>query len=122
MDRDSTAWWERIAEGEFAVQLCDACGTRRFPARAFCPACRTESWQWEPIEPLGVVESWIVNRQPFIPGRAVPYVVVMVRLDAVPDCVVYGNWHLEREPRAGEQVEAWYTDDEQPLVNWRPRG
>lgn len=117
MDRDSAGWWERIARQEFAVQRCETCGTRRFPARAFCAACRTESWRWEAIEPRGAVESWIVNHQAFTPDAALPYTVVMVRLDAVPGGVAFGNWHEEREPAAGEPVEAVFAGD---LVNWRP--
>lgn len=112
MDRDSAGFWERVGNGELAVQRCATCGRRRFPARAFCAACRTEDWQWEVVEPRGRVESWIVSHQPFQPG-----VVVMVRLDAVPDGVAYGNWAHGREPAAGEPVEAVFDGG---LVNWRP--
>jgi hypothetical protein len=121
-DRDSREWWERIARGEFAVQRCDTCGTARFPARAFCPACRTEAWHWQAVEPEGRVESWIVNHQPFVPGAREPYVVVMVRLAAVPDCVVYGNWRGERPPESGERVRAAYrrVDENLSLVDWAP--
>ncbi|MEU0571776.1 zinc ribbon domain-containing protein [Nonomuraea sp. NPDC005983] len=123
VDRDSAAWWERVARHEFAVQRCDRCGTRRWPARAFCPACRAEGWTWEPVEPIGTVVSWIVNHQPFMPGLSTPYVVVMVRLAAVPGALAWGNWHGDGEPRAGQPVEAAYTDAEDgvTLVNWRPR-
>src|SRR5215216_247839 len=97
-DRDSTDWWDRLARHEFAVQRCDGCDTARFPPRAFCPVCRTENWRWEPIAPEGTVESWIVNRRPFLPGSPEPYVVVLVRLAAIPDCLVHGGWEAEREP------------------------
>lgn len=121
-DRDSMEWWGRIARREFAVQRCDTCGTTRFPARAFCPDCRTEAWHWQEVEPEGRVESWIVNHQPFLPGAREPYVVVMVRLAAVPGCLVYGNWHGERPPEPGERVRGSYTrvDEDLTLVNWRP--
>jgi uncharacterized OB-fold protein len=123
-DRDSRQWWERIARNEFAVQRCDTCGTTRFPARAFCPECRTEAWHWQEVVPEGVVESWIVNHQAFMPGAREPYVVVMVRLTAVPGGVVYGNWHGERPPEAGQRVRASYSqvDEELALVNWKPAG
>ncbi|MGW0809401.1 Zn-ribbon domain-containing OB-fold protein [Nonomuraea sp. NPDC002799] len=121
-DRDSRPWWERIGRHEFAVQRCDACGTLRFPARAFCPDCRTEGWHWREVAPEGVVESWIVNHQSFLPGRRDPYLVVMVRLAAVPDCRLYGNWHGDRPPVRGERVRASYEeiDEELTLVNWMP--
>ncbi|MGP3910486.1 Zn-ribbon domain-containing OB-fold protein [Nonomuraea sp. 10N515B] len=123
-DRDSREWWERIAGHEFAVQRCDTCGTTRFPARAFCPACRSEACHWQEVEPEGRVESWIVNHQAFVPGRRQPYVVVMVRLAAVPGCLVYGNWHGDRPPEPGERVRASYDriDETLTLVNWTPAG
>ncbi len=123
-DRDSAAWWERLARHEFAVQRCGSCGAARFPPRAFCPECRGEGGDWEPVEPVGTVESWIVNHQAFGFGGAEPYVVVMVRLAAVPGCFAYGNWRGDREPRGGEAVLGVYTrvDQELSLLDWRPAG
>ncbi|MFB4267075.1 Zn-ribbon domain-containing OB-fold protein [Nonomuraea sp. GTA35] len=121
-DRDSRAWWERVARREFAVQECDACGTLRFPPRAFCAACRTEGWRWREVAPEGKVESWIVNRRPFVPGPPDPYLVVMVRLKAVPGGLVYGNWRAERPPEAGERVRGVFTqvDEELIVLDWMP--
>jgi uncharacterized OB-fold protein len=123
-DRDSREWWERIARHEFAVQRCDTCGTARLPARAFCPSCREESWHWAPVEPEGVVESWIVSHQAFKPGGGEPYLVVMVRLTAVPGCLVYGNWRGAGEPGYGRRVRASYSrvDERLTLVDWEPSG
>ncbi|GAA3680913.1 hypothetical protein GCM10022224_051450 [Nonomuraea antimicrobica] len=121
-DRDSAPWWERVARREFAVQECDACGTLRFPARAFCAACRTEGWHWREVEPVGTVESWIVSRQPFVPGRREPYLVVMVRPVAVPGCLVYGNWRAARHPVGGERVVGVFTEvgEGLTLLDWAP--
>ncbi|MEV0620411.1 zinc ribbon domain-containing protein [Nonomuraea sp. NPDC050404] len=121
-DRDSAPWWERVARGEFAVQECDSCGTLRFPPRAFCAACRTEVWRWRPVVPEGTVESWIVSHQPFVPGRRDPYLVVMVRLTAIPGCLVYGNWRGERPPEAMERVAGVFTEVGAgvTLMDWAP--
>ncbi|MGP4094826.1 Zn-ribbon domain-containing OB-fold protein [Nonomuraea sp. KM90] len=121
-DRDSRPWWERVARREFAVQECGTCGRLRFPPRAFCPACRTEVWRWRAAAPEGTVESWIVSHQPFVPGARDPYLVVMVRLAAVPGCLVYGNWRGERDPVYGERVRVSYTEvrDGLTLVDWMP--
>jgi uncharacterized protein len=121
-DRDSAPWWERLARHEFAVQRCASCDTLRFPPRAFCPACHREGAHWEAIEPAGTVESWIVNHQAFTPGGAEPYLVVMVRLAAVPRCFVYGNWRGDREPLGGQAVRGVYAPlgDGPVLLDWRP--
>ncbi|WP_043631627.1 Zn-ribbon domain-containing OB-fold protein [Nonomuraea candida] len=121
-DRDSAPWWARAGRREFAVQECDSCGTLRFPPRAFCAACRREAWHWRRIAPEGTVESWIVNHQPFVPGRRDPYLVVMARLTAVPGCLVHGNWRAARPPKHLEPVVAVFTEVEAEvtLVDWTP--
>ncbi|MEU4831888.1 zinc ribbon domain-containing protein [Streptosporangium sp. NPDC023615] len=121
-DRDSSQWWERVARGEFVLQRCDSCATVRFPARAYCHRCRTRGWRWEPITPVGRVESWIVSHQPFLAGAAEPYVVVRVRLDEAPECVMYGNWRSQEPPADGMPVRACLTgvDEEFALIDWCP--
>jgi uncharacterized OB-fold protein len=125
-DRDSTPWWERTRRGEFAVQRCDDCRAPRLPARAFCPNCRGERWHWEAVEPEGTVESWIVNRRAFAPGAVEPYVVVMVRPAAVPDCLLYGSWTAGREPVGGERVRGVFLPADRAdgggptLIGWGP--
>ncbi|MEV0384168.1 zinc ribbon domain-containing protein [Nonomuraea sp. NPDC050643] len=123
-DRDSRPWWEGVARHEFAVQECEACGLSRFPPRAFCPSCRTEEWRWRQVVPEGTVESWIVSHQPFLPGARDPYLVVMVRLAAVPGGLVYGNWRGEGPPEYGLRVRGAYTEvgEGLTLVDWEPAG
>ncbi|GAA4047878.1 Zn-ribbon domain-containing OB-fold protein [Nonomuraea soli] len=113
-DRDSAAWWERVAEGRLEVQECSRCGTLRFPARAFCPRCRAEDWRWRAVEPVAEVDSWIVERR-----TTPPTTIVRVRLARAPHVVMYGNWRAEREPSPGERVGAVFEDG--PKVNWVPR-
>ncbi|MFI6601255.1 Zn-ribbon domain-containing OB-fold protein [Nonomuraea sp. NPDC050536] len=112
-DRDSSEWWDLVARHELAVQRCDGCGTLRFPPRAFCPACRTEQWEWHHPEPLATVESWITSHRPFPEGT-----VVRVRLSDAPHCVMYGTWEGADEPRPGESVIPVFTPD--GLIHWRP--
>lgn len=116
VDRDSAEWWARVGRREFVVQECNRCGTRRFPARGFCAECRREGWRWVAVEPVGRVESWIVNHRPFAEGVT----VVMVRLDAVPDALVHGNWAGEREPVGGEPVEGVFTTIDREAAGGAP--
>jgi len=55
------------------------------PPTAICPACgSTEAdYVWEQVGGAGVVRSWTVVRQPFLPGFAAeaPYVLVDVELE-----------------------------------------
>ncbi len=60
---------------------CEACGTRVFPARDFCPRCESEATPASvELSPTGTVFSYTVVRQ--APGaRPVPYVLAYVDLD-----------------------------------------
>jgi uncharacterized OB-fold protein len=60
---------------------CEACDTRVFPARDFCPHCDSEAPPASvELSPTGTVFSYTVVRQ--APGaRPVPYVLAYVDLD-----------------------------------------
>ena len=60
---------------------CDACGTRLFPARTFCPACDSEAVPAGVVlAPEGCVFSFTTVRQ--APGnRPVPYTLAYVDLE-----------------------------------------
>ncbi|RJL26598.1 hypothetical protein D5H75_26860 [Bailinhaonella thermotolerans] len=121
-DRDSAAWWEAVRRHELTVQVCDDCGTPRFPARAVCHRCRSFAWSWRPAAGTGRVVSWVVTHQVFAPAfaGAVPYTVVLVRLDDAEDCLMHGGF--TGTPSADLPVRARFDDvgDDLTLVNWVP--
>ncbi|MBO3746604.1 hypothetical protein J5X84_11050 [Streptosporangiaceae bacterium NEAU-GS5] len=110
-DRDSAGWRSAVANGDFVIQQCSTCDTRRFPPREFCSVCHSRTWQWQPVEPTGTIESWIVDHT-FAPGTT----IVMVRLTNAPTCVMYGRWLAETAPSAGQTAHAVFTDD--ALIDW----
>lgn len=68
------------------IPRCGACGTHRFPARAVCAACWSETSEWVQVSGHGTVFSFNVMHQVYHPGFAaeVPYAVVIVQLDEGP--------------------------------------
>lgn len=58
---------------------CSACGAATFPARAFCPSCRTGTVEPAELSPIGRVHSFTVVRQA-PPGTEVPYTLAWVDL------------------------------------------
>jgi uncharacterized OB-fold protein len=90
VDRDSAAWWARLAAHELVFQRCADCGRRRWPDRAICNACGSFAWRHEPASGRGEIASWIVNHHRFLPDVAPPYVVVTVRVDEQPDLLLPG--------------------------------
>ncbi|MGV0740532.1 OB-fold domain-containing protein [Mycobacterium syngnathidarum] len=86
-DRWSTPYWEAAARGVFAVACCRRCGTLTMPPDVVCLACSSTDpgYEFVPVSGRGVVRSWTVVRQSFLPGFDLPFVLVDVELAEQPD-------------------------------------
>jgi len=84
-DDTSAPFWAAAARGELALARCSACGAVAHPPAPVCPSCRSTApaWTFEPVAGTGVVRSWTVLRQPFLPGFVddLPIVLVDVAID-----------------------------------------
>ena len=108
--------------GELRIQRCASCGALRHPPGPSCPACHAHTRDFLVASGRGTVHSYVVHRHPPVPGREVPFVLVLVDLeegvrmvgellDASPDFGV--------EIGAPVQVEMVTVDDELTLPAWR---
>jgi len=83
-DPESKPFWDAMVQHRLVVQECSACGTRRYPATTYCPACRSDASRWIESGGTGKVFSWVVVHHP-VPKEAyagdVPYVVALIDLD-----------------------------------------
>jgi uncharacterized protein len=61
---------------------CSNCETFSFPVDSICLQCRTTNpeYSWEQVSGDGVVRSWTIIRQSFLPGFDVPFLLVDVEL------------------------------------------
>ncbi len=129
-DRDSMPWWEGVAEHELRLQRCRDCGTLRWPARALCNRCGALDWSWVAASGRAAVASWIVNHHAFTEAFAVPYAVVMARLDEQDDILVpgaYGGASDGHDLRVGKRLFVAFDDVDVPegtdpisLLRWMP--
>lgn len=123
------AWF---TTGELAVQECPACGTRQHPPEEICHACAGLTLTTTALPPEGTVHSFTVvdHAVDGTLNRSVPYIVVLVSLDAAPELRVVGNlldvpvddvtiglpvhavWQERTDPDTGEVLR---------LPQWRPR-
>jgi uncharacterized OB-fold protein len=80
---ETAQWWEYARQHQLMVQRCEQCGRTRFPPSPLCPRCRSWRATWVELPGTGVVYTFTVVRQPFLPALAhtVPYVVVVVDLE-----------------------------------------
>jgi uncharacterized OB-fold protein len=81
-DEDTVGFWQAIDDGQLALCRCQGCRRWLHPPLEHCPTCWAET-AYEGVAGTGEVFSFIVVRQPAIPGyRAqLPYIVALVELD-----------------------------------------
>jgi len=84
-DYDSEGFWAATARGELAMCRCQDCRLWHQPPLERCRRCAGPT-EFEAVTGTGEVYSFIVVRQPSVPGYVddVPYVVAIVELDDQP--------------------------------------
>ncbi len=82
-DKGSAAYWAAAARHELAVAQCGRCGVLTLPPDVVCTNCGSTDpeYQFVPVSGGGVIRSWTIVRQAFLPGFEVPFVLVDVELD-----------------------------------------
>jgi uncharacterized OB-fold protein len=88
---ETEAFWAAAARGRLTVQRCAGCGAESFPPRGICRACRGRDLVPAEIIGPGVVYSFTVNYQRWLPDLEVPFAVVLVEFDGHPGVRVAGR-------------------------------
>ena len=110
-DEWSAEFWRHATGGVLALARCGRCHRFSHPPEVVCPRCHHTDprFAFEPVGGGGVVRSWTVVRQSFLPGFDVPFVLVDVALDLGPDDDVRLIGRLVDGPdaplRPGDRVE-----------------
>ena len=81
VNRDSQFFWDGTAVGELRIQVCNACGAKRFPPGPTCPDCGAFDRGFEATAGRGTVFSYVVHRYPAVPGKEMPIVIALIDLD-----------------------------------------
>ena len=80
----SAPFWAAAARHELTVARCARCRTYTIPPEPVCPHCGSTdpAFSFEPVSGRGVLRSWAVVRQSFLPGfdADLPYVLADVEL------------------------------------------
>jgi uncharacterized OB-fold protein len=124
-DRDSTPWWQALAEHRFTAQRCEQCGRLRWPARAICGDCASFEWTWAELSGRGVVVSWIVTHHRFASHHESGMVTLFVSPVEQDDLIMPGLWKGTGTPSIGMPVTLVYEDVEgstgatATLLAWR---
>lgn len=83
-DESSAPFWSVAADHVLTVARCARCGKLSMPPGVACPHCHATDpgFAFTPVSGRGVVRSWTVVRQAFLPGfdADLPFVLVDVEL------------------------------------------
>ncbi|HVB41597.1 MAG TPA: OB-fold domain-containing protein [Streptosporangiaceae bacterium] len=119
---DTAFFWAGTAAGELRIQRCADCGALRHPPGPMCPRCGSPNPTYQVAAGTGEVYSYVVHHHPPVPGKQLPLVIALVRLDE--GVRVLGELVGVRpdEVSVGMAVQADYIkiDDELTLPAWRP--
>ena len=88
---ETEAFWTAAGEGRLLVERCASCGAESFPARGICRSCRSRDTAPAEITGPGVVYSYTVNHQRWLPDLEVPFAVVLVEFRGHPGVRVVGR-------------------------------
>lgn len=81
---ENTAFWTGGLSGDLLIMRCSDCDHRIHPPQLVCPSCLSEQTQPHKASGHGSIYSYTVNRQPWMPGLEVPYILAIIDLDDQP--------------------------------------
>ena len=81
---DNGAFWTGGRDGELLITRCTSCGYWIHPPTPRCPKCLGDAVEPQAVSGRGTVYSYTINRQAWVPGLDVPFVIAMVELDEQP--------------------------------------
>jgi acetyl-CoA acetyltransferase/uncharacterized OB-fold protein len=77
---DTEHFWRACHDGRLEVNRCQACRWYIHPSRPVCSRCQSRDVKPEPLSGRGVVFSYTINYQPWVPNMALPFIIALVEL------------------------------------------
>lgn len=75
---ETAPFWAAAREGRLVVDRCRACASLSFPPYGVCRSCRGRDLEQVDVPGPGVVYSYTVNHQRWLPDLEVPFTLVWV--------------------------------------------
>ncbi|MDO9457817.1 Zn-ribbon domain-containing OB-fold protein [Nocardioides sp.] len=122
VNRDSQFFWDGTRAGELRIQVCNACGAKRFPPGPACQSCDAYDRGFEIASGEGTVFSFVVHRHPPVPGKELPIVIALVDLDEGVRMVgEVAGARSEGDLAIGDRLRVDFNrvDDDLTLPVWR---
>jgi uncharacterized OB-fold protein len=117
-DRDTGGFFQAAAEGRLTVRRCTGCDAVLHMPVSYCRHCGSTEGRWDEVAPTGRVYSYTVVTHQVHPDFAVPYTVVLIELDDVPEARLVGRIDGRADVHIGLRLVAELGG---PVPTWRPR-
>jgi uncharacterized OB-fold protein len=88
---ETEPFWNAAREGRLVVERCAECSAESFPPYGICRGCRSRNVSFVEIDSGGVVYSYTVNEQRWLPDLEVPFALVWVDFPEHPGVRVVGR-------------------------------
>ena len=88
---ENTPFWTGGEDGQLMIARCAACLRYHHPPGPICPHCLSLEVAPEPVSGKGIVASFTVNHQPWLPGMRVPFTIGLVELAEDPSIRITTN-------------------------------
>lgn len=80
VDNDNRHFWTGGAEGKLQFLYCPQCNYYLHPPGPVCPHCYERSLVVKPVSGEGIIATFTINYQPWVPAIEVPYSVAIIDL------------------------------------------
>ncbi len=91
LDAENRAFWTGGSEGKLNIMRCGDCGQYTHPPKLLCRHCQSENVAPQAVAGTGVIDTYTINYQAWMPGLEVPFVIARVKLDGVPGVYLTSN-------------------------------
>jgi uncharacterized protein len=91
LDAENRDFWTGGAVGELRLMRCQDCRGFIHPPKPVCRHCLSENVKPEAVAGTGVVDTFTINHQKWLPGLETPFVIARVAVDGAPGVYLTTN-------------------------------
>lgn len=120
-DLDTGGFFRAAADGQLVVRRCAHCDAVLHMPVAYCRHCGSLKGGWVAVAPRGRIYSYTVVAHQVHPDFPVPYTVLLIELDGVPEVRLVGRLDGRPEVSIGQPVVADFVPvaEGAALPSWR---
>jgi uncharacterized protein len=121
-DPDTKGFFTAAAQGRLVVCTCGRCQRVLHPPRGYCADCQVFDATWSTVSGSATLFTWTVIEHGIGGAFPVPYTVVIVALEELPEVRMVGSIPGRPDLKAGMAMRVHFEDlgDGVTLPQWRP--